>query len=477
MEENAEIRLDEINWRVVLKDLVRNAWLFVLAYGIAVMGVGVYKNIVYTPEYTTSATMAVTVRGDANSSLYYSLSTANEIAEVYATILQEKITREKISEVVDTITDDIRISASVIPETNLLVLKVTGATSKGSYLAMQDILKNYHIVSDYIFGNAVVEVIMEPRVPFGPSNTLYTSRMKKLAAAVLIGLMGGLIVLSSVLRDTVKTTKAAKRRLEGECLAVFPHEEKNRTWKARIRQYYKGILLTSRLISFRFEESCHQLSSRLAYKLNKTGKKMVLVTSVAENEGKSTVAVNLAIALARRNKKVVIIDLDLLKPALYKLLESNPAEDHSLSDYLDGKAKKEDILFYDKVSGLYAVLNVKGVRQNKKYLNSERLQQLLEACKNEFDYVILDTAPMFSGTDAERLSEFVDTSILVARQDRVSISDLNDAMESLKESSSQFLGYVLNDFDESTGGRSGYGYGYGYGYGKRSGKAAVESKQ
>ena len=67
---------------------------------------------------------------------------------------------------------------------------------------------------------------MEPQVPVAPSNAFRTSWFDKRGIVVAVVLMVGLIVLCSVLRSTVKTTKAAKRKLEGECLAALPYEEK-----------------------------------------------------------------------------------------------------------------------------------------------------------------------------------------------------------------------------------------------------------
>lgn len=462
--ENFEIMLDEINWRVVVKDILRHALLIVLSAAIAFMGIGIYNNIFYKPEYTSTATLAVIVRDSADTNTYYSLTTANEIAQVYASVFTQDVTKEKIAEVTGKLPKNVKITAQVNGDTNLMNLSATGSNPKEAFLMLQSILANYQIVSDYVFSNAVIEVILNPQVPVSPSNAPIGGRVRQLAVLGAMALMACVVAAMAVLRKTVKTPKAAKRRLEGECLTVFGREIKNKTLKAKLRKTNKGILLTSPLTSFKYEENCHQLASRLDYQLKKKGLKTLAVTSVAENEGKSTIAVNLAIALARRNKRVLLLDMDLKKPAVHRLLECQVPDDHNVLSYFHGRIKLDDIFLYHKKSGLYVGLNKKGVADSSKYIGG-KLDELLNTCKDYFDYVILDTAPISAGADTEALCEYADASALVIKQDTVTAADLNDSIETLSGGKSEFFGYILNGFDgENTIGR-GYGYGYGYGYG------------
>lgn len=458
---------DEFNWKIFVKDLFRNSWLILLAAAIAFMGIQIYQNAAYKPEYTSSATLAVSVRGNANSSLYFSLSTANEIAEVYASVFGEKVTRDKVSEAIGRpLPANASISASVIPETNLLVLQVKAATPRDSYLTLKAVLENYQNVSDFLFSNAVMEVILQPTVPTAPSNPFQgraTTKFGVLAGALL---MAGIIVLFTFMRKTVKTTRSAKRCLDGECLAVIPHEVKNKTLKAKARKEYKALLLTNPIIGFLFEESFYRLASRLEYRAKKEACKTILVTSFAENEGKSTVAINLAIALSKRNKRVAIIDADLFKPALYKMILATPVpQECNLMSYFSAETTLKNIIGFYENFNIYAVLNDTHIENPQKYFNSERFHMLVKACTSVFDYVILDAPPMAAGTAVERLNEMADASVLVVRQDNSVISDLNDAIDTLKEGKAHFLGYVLNNFNEMSDLRSGRGYGYGK-YGK-----------
>lgn len=459
MERESIIRMDEINIRTILKDLIKNSPFIILAILIAIMGVQTYKNIVYVPEYTASTTLAVMAKGNAEGSAYSSLSTASSMAEVFSEVFQSEVVKEKVEEEIGKMPENTKIASELIPETNLLKLSVTTEDPQSAYRVLQAILGNYRNVSDYIFGNAVLEVIMDPEVPVAPSNTFETARLKKLGILGATALMAALIILFSILRNTVKTTKTAKRHLEGDCLAVLPFEHKNKTLKGKIRKTNKAVLLSNPVISFGYEEGCDRLASSMEYKTG--AHNIVLVTSVAENEGKSTVAVNLAIALARRNKNVLLVDMDFAKPAIYKLMDDKSDKRHGLLEFMDGKVPLRDVVRYDKEKKIYTILNKKGLNDANKYLTAKFARVFLEAARKNFDYVILDSAPLSVGADTEYLQEYVDSSVLVVREDRVMISDLNDAVETLSESGNKFLGYVLNGFD-----KAGFGIIGRYGYGK-----------
>ncbi len=463
MDQENAIRMDEINIRTVIKDLIYNIPLVILAVVTVIMGVSTFKNICYTPEYTSKTTMCVTAKGNAEGNIYSSLNTASSMAEVFSEVFQSTVIREKVEQTFGPIPEGTRITAEIIPNTNLLELKVTARDPQSSYKIMQAILQNYKNVSDYVFGNAVLEVIKDPDVPTAPSNQFRTSRLVKIGSLAAVTLLCGVIVMTSVCRDTVKTEHAARRKLEGRHLATIPYEQKNHTLKSKIFRTNKALLLNRQLVSFRYEESFNELAAKIEYKLDERGKQTVLITSVAENEGKSTTCVNLAVALAFRNKKVLLMDLDLKKPALDRILDHSGKKKYGLRDLYEGRVTADQLLQYHKNLHIYTILSGKD-ENNRKCLNDQFLRALLGAAKKEFDYIIIDSAPISAGSDTEYLNEFVDTSCLVVHQDAILISEVNDIIELLKEGKSEFLGYVLNACDAKDVGRSsGYGYGkYAY---------------
>ena len=87
MERETSIRMDEINLRTILKDLIWNLPFVILAILIVLMGIRTYRNIAYEPEYTASTTLAVIAKGNAEGNAYSSLSTANSMAEVFLSLI------------------------------------------------------------------------------------------------------------------------------------------------------------------------------------------------------------------------------------------------------------------------------------------------------------------------------------------------------------------------------------------------------
>lgn len=458
MEQEAIIRLDEINLKLIIKDLLRNIVYLFLAAVTGVLAVYAICEYTYQPLYQSQATMAVVAKGGDGSS-YTNLTTASAMADVLAEVFQSDVMKEEIIKYAGKEASQSQITAELIPETNLLLLKVKAQNPEMAYNVISVLLEQYHAVSDYVFGNAVIELIDMPDVPLAPCNRFSTKKYAMLGAALCMMLAAGLIVLCSLLRSTLKSVREAKRKVEGNCIGIVGHEKKNRTWKARIRKRRKGLLIDDAAAGFWFGEEFHQLAEHLE-SFNQTGeKKVILVNSVAENEGKTTVAANLALALAEKDKNVLLVDLDLRKPSQYKLFEKKEEQSPELVEYLKGEADTWKMVSYDKNPHLTQAFCKKPVKNPQSILNSQRLRYFLSEAGKTMDYVIVDAPPLDSGTDAQRMNELCDASILVVRWDYVPVSDINDAIESLRDGKSEYLGYVLNDFEHKKG---GYGYGYGY---------------
>src|SRR5699024_9031564 len=124
----------------------------------------------------------------------------------------------------------------------------------------------------------------------------------------------------------------------GRLLGTIPYEKKQFTWKEILQKKKKSLLISTSLVSMVFSESVRKLATRLNHHMSRRKQKVILVTSVSENEGKSSVAANLALALAEKGKRVALIDGDLKKPAQYKVFGQPKAPKGWLSDYLSGKA-------------------------------------------------------------------------------------------------------------------------------------------
>lgn len=469
MKETRELNLDEISLRSIAEDVLKNLWVILVAALAAWFAVTGAQKLIYVPEYTATATLAVNAKG-SSSNAYTSLSMTSQMAGVFSEVFSSNVLRQRIAEDLGVDSIEGEISTSIIEETNLITLQVTSGDPRQTYLIIRSALNNYDTVSDYLFSNAVLRIVQEPTVPYGPSNVLNISRIRKLAMLGVMAAVTGILVLLSVLRFTVKTRAAAERNLDGRILGTVPFEWKHMTLREILQKRKKSLLISSSLVSMMFTESVRKTATRLNHHMARRNQQVLLVTSVSENEGKSSLAANLALALAEKGKKVALIDTDLKKPAQFKVFGKPDIGKGWLSDYLSGAASAQDVLAYDRSSRLYMVYQNQGVRNSGSLLDSDRMHMLINAFRRNMDYLVLDTSPMALSSDAQLLLRQADLAVLVVREDWTDIRAVNDAADVLRQSGVDFGGFVLNAFHRGFSSQRQGGYGRYYGSGRGASK-------
>ena len=446
---------DEINIRSIIRDVLHNFWMILVAGLSAILLVSGYQNIIYEAEYTSRATLVVSAKGSGTTSSYANLTTTSEMAGVFSNVFSSSVLKKRIVEELDLQGAEFAIKAQTIPETNLMVLSVTGKQPQVVYQAICGAIEHYADVSEYVFSNAVLDVMENPEVPLYPSNGIPLRSYQKKAALAAAVLMGAFLVFMSVMRGTIKTEAAAVRRLRGTKLALVGHEIKNRTLRAKLRKKNKAILITNPITTFTYVETFRKLAFRIQSEMKKKGYKVILISSVEENEGKSTVASNIALAMAQSGKKVLLVDMDLRRPAIYKIFD------------IEGKSEQgfwEEELSVSGKHTLQLLLNKKVVKNPAVFMKEKGIGAMLERSRETADIIIVDSSPMNAAADTELVLPYADASVLVVRKDWVHTSDLNRAIDVLENGDTEFLGYVLNDYENRrplSRGTDGYRYGYG----------------
>ena len=228
---------------------------------------------------------------------------------------------------------------------------------------------------------------------------------------------------------------------------------------------------------FAFTESYKKLRTNISF-VSMSGKyKRILVTSAIPNEGKSTVAINLAISLAETGKKVVVVDCDMRNPSVHRYLRMRNSSEHGLSSLLTG-AVNGNITISNYTRGGFCFIPAGTIPPNPaELLGSENMEKLLDMLEEHFDYVICDTPPSTVVSDAAVLSRAIDGVLLVIRQNFSSTQQVKSAVQSLQDVDANIFGCVLNQYDLTSDrkkSRSKYGYygnyHYTYGYGEKAGK-------
>ena len=220
-------------------------------------------------------------------------------------------------------------------------------------------------------------------------------------------------------------------------------------------------------------ETFRNVRTNLQFMLG-NGQKVILVTSTVSGEGKSFISANLAVSLSLLGKKVVIVGLDIRKPGLNKVFNISRKE-QGITQYLSNPEKNlMDLVQASDVSKSLYILPGGTVPPNPtELLARDGLDKAIETLKKNFDYVILDTAPVGMVTDTLLIGRVADLSVYVCRADytrKAEFTLINELAENNKLSN---LCTVINGLDFQKK-KYGYYYGYGkygkyYGYGKRYG--------
>lgn len=193
--------------------------------------------------------------------------------------------------------------------------------------------------------------------------------------------------------------------------------------------------------------------------------RVIAVTSCAPNDGKSTVAYELASAFAENGKKTLLIDADLRKSALLNRLGIQE-EIKGLSHVLSGQCSINDTICATNKTNLYMILAGVFPTNPTELLGNDRFSKLIQAVKDVFQYVIIDTPPIGNVIDAAVVAKKCDGTVLVVKSDAISRAEAKSAVEQIRSSNDNILGVVLNKVDVKSNGYYGkYGKYKEYGYG------------
>ena len=447
---------------IVVQDVCKRWLIILLAAMVVGLGAFIRADLTYTPQYRSTATYVVTARG-SSSTVYSSLSSTTSLASIFEKLLNSSLMRKIIVEELDQGSFDGTISASVIPDTNLINVTVVASDPRTSFLVSQAIIDHQEELTAQVLDSTALEILQAPTIPSAPYNSSNSTNDMKRAAMATAAAATLLLAAMSFYSKTIRSEAEAAQALSCDCLGELPHENKHKTIFSRIFRRKSGILITNPATSFRYVENIRKLRRRVERLMG--DRKAIMVTSLLENEGKSTVAANLALALARKHTKVLLIDCDLRKPACHIIMEAENTG-KQLSDVISGKQTLADAVICDKKSSLHLLLQNRAIRNSSDLIFSAQMRDLLEQARLEYDYVILDLPPMAAVSDAESMMEFADASLLVVRQNMASAPAVNKAVSALDGGKAKLLGCVVNNVWSSglfTGASRGYGYGYGYG--------------
>jgi exopolysaccharide transport family protein len=306
----------------------------------------------------------------------------------------------------------------------------------------------------------VIDPAMVPHIPYGPNKRFIVGAA--LAFALLLAV--ALALLLERLDNTVKTTHEVEQRLGVPSLGVVQYARVKRG--QRLERIFLDEPQTSVAEAIRTVRSAVMLSAL------DSPKKIVLVTSSLPEEGKTTIAANLALALGQV-KKTLLIDADMRRPQIGRILGGQQAL-LGLSELCAGTAKPEQCIYPIAESQVSVMPSGKIPPNPQELLASQRFEEMLRSLTEQFDMVVLDSPPLQLVSDALVLSRLASEVVYVIKADDTPYPLARRGVRKLLRVNAPVVGAVLNQLDIVKADRyygeySGYGrryhnkkYGYGY---------------
>jgi capsular exopolysaccharide synthesis family protein len=280
--------------------------------------------------------------------------------------------------------------------------------------------------------------------------------VRVLAALIGLVLPALFIFVLELLNDKVTTRYDIERLTSATILGEVGHS------------YYKQALVVTNNNRSVVAEQFRIIRSNLQYVLNHVQKPVVLVSSSFSGEGKSFISTNIGAVLALAGKKTVILEFDIRKPKI--LTHLNMPKHAGLTNYILGKTAIENLpVQVPGTENLY-VLPCGPVPPNPaELLLDPRINGLFDWLRENFDVVIMDTAPVGMVSDAMTLSRFADATLYIVRQGHTFKKQIGMIDEFYTQGKLPRISIILNDIKVRSGygyyGYGRYGYGYGHGYG------------
>lgn len=423
---------------------------------ICAIGLDVYKTLTYVPQYSSTMTAIL----DSGENTYSSLQGTVAYIKTLDYIFNGQVIKNDLVEKLHT--QDLNMSCKItsMNNTNIVNIQVLAKTKRISYLALNEIVNWYQAhMQDYNF-TYKIEVIEDARLneyPINSNNHINNFIRGFVVSGILICLVLGLICY---FKDTIKTPKDIQYHIDCRLFAKIPKELKPRGKKFWKRKK-QAILITSLKTSFHYKEAIKKLRSQFEQSAQKHHYHSLMITGSLENEGKSSIAANLALALAKNGKKVLIIDADIRKPSLHKIFELKT--DRTINTYLEGQKNWESQIEYLKKYNLFVMCASQDLKNAEELTHSDAMKNLIQLTSQEFDYVIVDSSPARYLNEPIILNEMVDASLLVIKQNEATTPIINETISRLVNAKNNLIGCIYNaSVLDVLKEQKVYGYRYGY---------------
>lgn len=450
-----------------LKIALFRLWPIVLALAVLISLVSFARDKNnYVPKYESKAIFTVDSGYRAEdifyTGAYYDQYAAQQLAAAFPHLLSLDMMNDLVVQQLDKGYINGVANAQAVADSNMIVLTVRSSDPQDAYDYLCAIIDCFPQVAGYMVDNPQVKIMTSPELPTEP----YTSEpgLGSLAKGALLGTALGAVILfiCALVSHTIQTPDELKSAINLPILIALPRVTQKK------RRNATNTLITADSDP-NMGESLRGLRMKIKKQLAESNGKSILITSTLAGEGKTTVGINLADALARDGHKVVLLDADLRSQSVARTL-GEKAMGNSLLDCL----KDRNLSILDCVRTAKNGLDfISGRSVDKRHyaIDAAAMQRQLSILSEKYDYIIIDTPPCEIVSDSAALCRCADCVLYVVRQNYTQRGQILNAVTSLHQKDVKIAGIVFNGVPQfhrqyGYGYRSTYGYGYDYGYHK-----------
>ncbi len=413
----------------------------------------IFSSFVLKPEYTSTSRYYVL---DQTEKIY---SGSEKSADAYTHFFSSYAFLDKVAEdsrlgyTSEQLNKMVRVSA--VENSSFLDITVTANNASDTFQIQQSILKKQEsYIRSITDGTITTSVVDQARIPSSPSSPdVILISLCFSAIGTLSGILFSFIFSAS--DNHIQSVSDITSRFSYpvlSCIPSFSNTDISLTHMKTHRKYselnsYNPILINDRT-SVGFTDSFRKLSLNLSRTLPDTACKVLTVSSSVAGEGKTTVAVNLAVTIAHSGARVLIIECDLRNGKIRSFFGIH-GNQPGISNVIYGTLSSKDVIVLTEYDSLFVLCAGTVLHNPASILSSPDMSYTVNQLKPMFDYIIIDTPPVNAVSDVLTLTQISDGVVIVARRNHTIYSDIEKAIKSFELADTNISGFILNDTDET----------------------------
>jgi len=431
--------------------MIKRIGLIILCLVISGVCYDAFQTLTYKPRYMSSMKAIL----KSSNSRYSQLEQVETYSKTLQYIFNGQVVKNEIMAKLET--NEVNMTCRLInqSQTNIVSIQVIAPTKKEAYYSLKYLLNWYQNNAAQYHLTYEINILEDVVLHEDPIDVNDHQRNFLSGASYCLIMIFFIINMIVYFKPTIKQADDIEKLIDCRLFAKIPKERK----KIKGRKRKEALLISSIRISFYYKESIKKLRNRFEISSQKHGYQSIMITSTIENEGKSTLAANLAISLAQSHHKVLLIDADIRKPSLHKIFSISQKK--NINQYFYHNVTWKSQIQYIENDQLFVLCAKQDLNLDEKLLE-DRLSSLIKESKNEFDYIIIDVSPLLGLDEPMIINTLVDASFLIVKQNEATVQKINDVISRLVQSKNNLIGCIYNDsiYDMSQSGKV-YGYRYG----------------